>query len=371
MRVLLIATAVYSLEGGLERFNRRLVRSLDEIRGSRKLDEVKVLTLWDTPGTGTAAPDGVEFIAASSSRVRFVLKFLALLLRRRPDIVIFGHVHFSPLIALGRLFRRDSKQLLVVHGVEVWEEPPSLEGISVRRWVDRILAVSRYTARRMGERYGVEEDRFRILPNALDLPPEASAAPSAPAPRFEGRWRLLVVSRLSLLDTYKNVDKVILALPGIESVFPGTHCHVVGDGPWRGALEELARAGGVAARIHFHGYADEETKEALYASSHLLVLPSTGEGFGIVFLEAWRHRLPVVTANEGAAEEIVRNGLDGLCVPPRPEEIAAAVISLLGDPRRREEMGERGHRRLVDNFTHERFRERLAEILGDVSRCAA
>ncbi len=127
----------------------------------------------------------------------------------------------------------------------------------------------------------------------------------------------------------------------------------------------------MAERVHFHGHVDEATKEALYASSHLLVLPSTGEGFGIVFLEAWRHRLPVVTANEGAANEIVRHGLEGLCVAPDPGEIAGAVMALLGDPGRREVMGERGYRRLVDNFTHEKFRKKLAEILGVVSRCAA
>jgi len=371
LRALVIASAVYALEGGIERFNRRLVRSLDEVRQGGGLDEVRVLGLWDTPEAGAAAPEGVGFVAASSKRSRFIRRFVSLLLQHRPGVIIYGHVRFAPLVVLGRLVRPGSQHLLVVHGVEVWDAPRPLHGWIVRNFVDRIVAVSLYSAKRMSASYGVPENRFRILPNAMDPAPERSAEPGTAGANVEGRWRLMIVSRLSLIDVYKNVDKVILALPQIAASFPDTHCHIVGDGPWRGALERLARENGVADAVHFHGQVAERVKEALLEASHIFVLPSTGEGFGIVFLEAWRHRVPVITSNEGAASEVVRHGIEGLCVEPTAEQIAEAVISLLGDPRRRQEMGERGHRRLLENYSHERFGETLSSILTEVARCAA
>lgn len=367
MNTLLVASAVYSIEGGLERFNRRLVRSLDEIRRAGAGGDVQVLGLWDTPQAGAAAPAGVEFVPASSSRVRFVRTFASLLIRHRPEVIIYAHVRFAPLVALGRLLSPRSKHLIVVHGVEAWDRPGPVQGWIVRNLVDTVVAVSLHTARRMGSGYVMGENRFRILANALDLPPDGAEEVGVPDPAIAGRWRLLIVSRLSLLDVYKNVDKVILALPKILAAFPGTHCHIVGDGPWRGALEDLARETGVAGLVHFHGQVEERVKEALYASSHVFVLPSTGEGFGIVFLEAWRHRVPVVTSNEGAAGEVVRHGVEGLCVEPLPDPIAEAVSTLLGDPSLRREMGERGHRRLLENYTHERFRENLRRILAEVA----
>ncbi|MBI3450708.1 MAG: glycosyltransferase family 4 protein [Acidobacteria bacterium] len=370
MKALIVATAVYSLEGGLERFNRRLVRSLDELRERGEVGEIRLMGLWDT-STSAAAPPGVKFFAGDSARPRFVATFIAHLLRHRPDVIIYAHVNFAPRIALGHLVAPRARHFLTVHGVEVWERPPAVKEFIVRRFVDTVMAVSRFTARTMGGAYGMEEARFRFLANALDVPAGENPEHFPTMHEAEGDWRLLVVTRLSLIDTHKNVDKVILALPAVRARFPGTRCDIVGDGPWRGRLEEIAREAGVSSCVRFHGVVDEDLKESLYASSDVFVLPSTGEGFGIVFLEAWRHRLPVVTSREGAAPEVVRDGIDGRCVGTRPEEIAAAVVDLLADPERRRAMGEAGHRRLRESFTHEVFRQRLGEILEEAATCAA
>lgn len=93
------------------------------------------------------------------------------------------------------------------------------------------------------------------------------------------------------------------------------------------------------------------------------MLPSTQEGFGIVFLEAWLHGLAVVAADAGAAPELLGDGRAGVCVAPEPQVIARAVSDLLADGPRRRAMAEEGWRRATGRYSHERFRGRLGEIL--------
>jgi glycosyltransferase involved in cell wall biosynthesis len=175
---------------------------------------------------------------------------------------------------------------------------------------------------------------------------------------------LISVSRLGA-NRYKNIDKVIMALPRVLAAFPDTHYDIIGDGPCRPELEQMARASGIAERVHFLGAVDELRRDAVYAAADVFVLPSTGEGFGIVFLEAWNFGLPCIASNRDAAREVIRDGVDGFCVDPEPDRIAEAVGALLADPERRRAMGEAGRQRLLTTYTHEKFRDNLSNILGE------
>jgi len=93
-------------------------------------------------------------------------------------------------------------------------------------------------------------------------------------------------------------------------------------------------------------------------------MPSRGEGFGLVYLEAMRAGIPCVAARGGAAEEVVVDGETGLLIDPAsPEELAAALARLLADPGLRARMGEAGQRRWRRNFSAARYRARLAPLL--------
>ncbi len=369
MSVLVVALGIYSREGGMERFNRRLIGSLAELGESGAVRDTTVISLWDTPLHATHAPAGVRFVPGQRSKVRVLISFLTLLFRLRFDTILYGHVLLTPLMVFGRLFARRSRHILLVHGVEVWAAPGLFRRWVVRGFADGIVAVSEFTAKRMRAVYRLPAGMFSILPNALDVDEEAGYQ-AGPDLRLPGEWRLLSVSRLTPNDVYKNVDKVILAMPSILATFPETHYYVVGDGAWRPALESLARSAGVATRVHFLGRVDDATRDAIYSQTDLFVLPSSKEGFGIVFLEAWRCRLAIVAGNQDAATEVIRDGVDGLCVDPRSGRIASAVCDLLADGARRTSMGEEGHRRLREHFNHDRFRLTVAEILSRQRSCA-
>jgi len=371
VKVLVIATAVHALEGGLERFNRRLVRSLAELQASGAVEGFEVISHWDTAASLQGAPHAARIRPSRSSILKTLITFIRLSMALRPDVILYAHVAFAPLMPLGWILRPSSRRILIVHGVEVWRRPRALRRWAVVNFARKIFSVSSFTARKMGDVYGIEPARFSLLPNALDVEGTPPAPEPAAGTALSGTWRLLSVTRLSLVDRYKNVDKVIEALPAILLSHPDTHYYIVGEGPWRPALEDLARSVGVERFVHFLGFIADSERDAVYSASHLFVLPSTGEGFGIVFLEAWRFGLPTIASNRDAASEVIRHGVDGLCVEPAPEAIADAVGSLLSSPERGREMGASGRKRLLENYTHEKFRERLLQNLREASSCAA
>ncbi|MFN2588115.1 MAG: glycosyltransferase family 4 protein [Actinomycetota bacterium] len=355
MNVAFVGLGVYSREGGIERFNRRLLDCLAS-SGHR----AHAVVLWDREDEAAARPPRVSYAACGGSKLRAVRAFVRVLRRERPDVVLYGHVLLVPLGLVARVLRRRAVNVLIAHGYEVWDRPSAPKRRLMRAAVDRVAAVSDYTARAMAAAYGMAPERFVRVINAVDA--------AGPAPRRPERAgdKLLTVSRLNPLDKAKNVDKVILAMPRVVDRAPATHLYVVGDGAWRGELQSLAGSLGVAERVHFLGAVSDERREALYAGSDVFVLPSTQEGFGIVYLEAWRHALPVIAGAGGAAPEVVRDGIEGIVVAPAPDAVAAATLRLLGDPGLRRAMGEAGHRRLTTSYSGRHFRDAVLKMLDRV-----
>lgn len=369
--ILVTALSVYRREGGMERYLRRMVQCLAELRGPTGASDVVVMALWDSSEEATLGPPGVRQIPAHSSKLRMLVAFAWHTMRGQPSVIVHGTVLLAPLIVLARVLSPRSRNYLVVYGIEVWDRPGLIARWIVRSLVQRIISVSAFTKHRMIASFGLSEGSFSLLHCAVDA---ATLERSIPLPSNGGtppEWRLLTVSRLSTVDRYKNVDKVIMALPAVLEAFPQTQYYVIGEGDWRPELESLARAQGVAAHVHFLGQVDDRTRDDMYKSSHVFVLPSTREGFGIVFLEAWSHGLPVIASDQDAASEFIEHGQNGFCLSPEPESIAAAVTSLLADPERRHAMGCRGRARLKGGFDHDAYREKLRMILlGEGDPCA-
>jgi phosphatidyl-myo-inositol dimannoside synthase len=360
MKVLFLALGIFRPIGGMENFNQRVMRVLSELKQAKRIESATIISLWDDsskPEKGS----GVIFYGYESNKVKTLFTFLEELLRGRPDLVIYGHILFTPLALVGKVIHPKGKTILFVHGIEVWEKPSG-----VNRWMcgvgfDRIIAVSQYTARKMALSYQLPASRFSIIFNAIDYDPSKKIPTNTD--KQKGKGNILSVSRLSTNSTHKKIDKVIEAMPEILRQFPNTHYTIIGDGDWQRELENLAIASGVGENVHFTGWLDDLERNTYYETADIFILPSVGEGFGIVFLEAWQHFLPVITSNQGAANEVVRDGIDGICIEPIPEKIAEAIIKLLSNEPLREEMSKSGNKRLKECFTHGRFMNSLLEII--------
>ena len=149
-----------------------------------------------------------------------------------------------------------------------------------------------------------------------------------------GERLLLTVARLV---SRKGIDRVIEALSALREELPAVQYVVVGRGPDKGRLEQLARSAGLQGRVHFlQDVTDEELPDA-YAAADAFVLaardePRSVEGFGLVLLEAGAAGKPVVATAAGGVVDAVVHERTGLLVPPEaPGELAAALRRVLTD----------------------------------------
>ncbi len=180
-----------------------------------------------------------------------------------------------------------------------------------------------------------------------------------------GRGFLLIVGRMDPSERYKGHDQLLEALTAL----PEARLVVAGDGGDRPRLEAKAASLGIGDRVVFTGFLSEATLAELYRRCAAFVMPSLGEGFGLVYLEAMRAGKPVLAARGSAAEEIVVEGQTGLLADPedRPA-LRAALARLLGEPGTARRMGEAGYERWRKEFGIERFRERVRGMLERLVR---
>jgi phosphatidylinositol alpha-1,6-mannosyltransferase len=225
------------------------------------------------------------------------------------------------------------------------------------------IAISNHT-RDLAADLGAMVDRTVIIPPGVDLPPLAASA----ATRQQG----LVVTVARLSDVYKGHDVMLEALPRLRDLVPSARWLVIGDGPLRLGLESRARQLNVTDMVTFAGRIDDRERDGWLDRAQVFAMPSRlppsglgGEGFGIVYLEAAAHGLPVVAGRVAGALDAVRDGETGLLVDPTsPAALAVAMARIMTDRGLAETMSEaaRGH---AEMHAYPLIAERLGRALED------
>ena len=241
------------------------------------------------------------------------------------------------------------RSMVFAHGIEVWQPLGWPRGAALRR-ADLVIGPSADTVQHLVSEQHILPGRVQRLPWGLDPEFEvrlAAAVPFSPPPGFPRTGRIiLTVGRWDTAEKYKGADTLISALPSVLKAVPDVSLVLVGDGDDRPRLEQLARDLGVSEHAHFLFGLTPEQLFACYANCDVFALPSRGEGFGLVFLEAMAHAKPVIGGAHGGIPDIVEDGVTGLLVPHGDvERLAQALESLFNDPGRAREMGARGRER--------------------------
>lgn len=359
--IVVLITGAFHAFGGIETFNRCLIKALDQIAEENNR-HVRIFSLLDTNAQFSAMSLGprLEIHCFSGNRVGFL--FAALAAARRANLVLFGHVNFS---SLALLAGSPAKSLLV-YGVDVWHKLPILQKFGVSR-MQRIFSISSFTAESMASLNRIEQDRFTILPLTLDPAYIDHGSRQSSARRelcLPSGPMLLTVSRLSTSDAYKNIDRLLQALPPIFQRFPDAFSVIIGDGDDRFRLERVSHDLGIASKVFFCGRVSDHLLPAYYKNCDIFALPSTKEGFGIVFLEAMYYGKPCIGANWGGVPEVVANNHTGILVDsPSPANIQNALLCLLDNPSLMTTFGERGKTRFEQEFAFRRFCERVEDII--------
>jgi phosphatidyl-myo-inositol dimannoside synthase len=289
------------------------------------------------------------------------------------EVVLFGHG--LPLALLGT--RTGLPYAVATHGTEYWfAQTPGLHALLRRATAGarRVFAVSRFTGRVI--RTAVPDSvPVSLLPPGVDVErfrPDVAGAEDVRRRHGIGMDRPLVVC-VSRLVPRKGQDVLIRAMPAIRRREPDAALLIVGGGPSRDSLEEMAAPSG---SVVFAGEVTDADLPAYHAAADVFAMPCRSrlaglevEGFGIVFLEAAAAGKPVVAGSSGGAAEAVVDGETGLVVDGRhPGAVAEAVAALLGNPSRSSAMGKAGRARVERSFTWPRLTGRLARWLAEAAR---
>jgi phosphatidylinositol alpha-1,6-mannosyltransferase len=325
MRALALVTDAFGGLGGIARYNQDLILALAQ---SSHVSEIVVLPRF--AASVPEVPAKVRQVAPSADRVTWSARALALAARQRTDAVFCGHLNAAPLAATIAAIRR-APLWVQVHGVEAWQRR---SGAHHRALLSAALvtSVSRYTRTRLLGWADLPPHRLRVLPNTVR--PNQLARPSRndliTRLGLADRRVILTVGRLSASERYKGHDRLILALPGIVARVPEVTYLIVGSGDDQPRLKQLAQEAGVGDRVVFAGHVPDPELPDYFALADVFAMPSTGEGFGIVFIEAAASGLPVIGGNcDGSVDALADGRIGRLINPNAPAEIEGALIDAL------------------------------------------
>lgn len=182
---------------------------------------------------------------------------------------------------------------------------------------------------------------------------------------IENPYQIIYVGRLVF---YKNLEVVLKAIPIIKQKIPKIKLVIVGGGPYKENLVELIKKLGINENVELKGYQNTEQKHELISQSVALVLPSVCEGFGLVILEAFSHKKPVIVSDVRPMSDIVQNNKTGLTLNPYDEKAwAEGIKQILQNPELSKTMGQEGNKILDTKYTQEIMYEKLIKMYNHVT----
>ena len=285
---------------------------------------------------------------------RTLARLTRIVRRQRPEIVHTHLVHadFHGLLA-GRL-ARVPVLVSTKHGFNPFREGRLFAAAdrAIAGLADLHIAISRGLARYLGDREGFDPASFEIVHYGIE--------PGSPAPPPPGGARLAIVGRLIPIKGHAELFRAVAA---VRDDVPGLRLEVAGDGPLEAELRGQAERLGLDDCVSFLGRVSPVAP--VFERNDVVVVPSHGEGFGMVALEAMERGRPVVASAVGGLPEIVEDGVTGLLVPPGDvEALGNALRELAEDSERAQAMGAAGRTRALDEFSQERCTERIAALYG-------
>jgi phosphatidylinositol alpha-1,6-mannosyltransferase len=347
---LALVTDAFGGHGGIAQYNRDFLGALTQAGAASS-----VTALPRHAPEPFAAPVAINQTTALPRRLAYAATALLTAFRRPTDIVFCGHLYLAPLAWLiARL--KGAKLVVQMHGIEAWPRPSRLQRAATEA-ADLVLCVSRYTRACVVGWAAIAPERVVVVPDTVGdgfTPGDCRALRAALG--IEGQRVLLTVGRMAPGERYKGHDRVIAAIPDLVGRGHDIVYLIIGEGDDRARIEKLAHETGVAERVQFLGAVDQGRLVDAYRMADLFVMPSTGEGFGIAFLEAMASGTPALGLNVVGARDALADGELGsavgeelnlatvlarlLVVPkPDPDALSRAVHARFGREQFRRQVG--------------------------------
>lgn len=365
-KILFLTLSTFSLTGGIEKFNRAFIKALGSLQEPLRLRSAVASMYDDAPDTQYSEQQ--PFSGSNGKRIQFV--FSAFVKGLENDVVILGHLNLALIGVLLKFFSPKKKLVVICHGIEVFTPVSGLKK-RVLQQADRILAVSTYTKSQLIEQQQLPAEKITVFPNTIDPFFQLPATFSKPAyllQRYgiaEDEKVIFTLTRLNSKEGYKGYDTLVKALPKLLE--QGIRFNYILAG--KADATELARMQALVQELQLEKHvllpgfiADDEVIDH-YLLADVFAMPSKGEGFGIVYIEAMACGLAVIAGNKDGSTEALQFGKLGTLVDPdHVDEVADALLHVL----QQETQPAKVQRNMLECFSFEKFKGRLEKVLASV-----
>lgn len=359
-RFLYLVTDAFGGHGGIALYNRDMLTALSEFPGCKEIVAIPRMM----PNAAEPLPANVTYMTdAVGGKWRYMLATLRAILRSRNfDVIVCGHINLLPLAYICSLLTR-SRVVLLIYGIDAWKANinPVVNWLLPR--VDRVISISNITASRFLSWSKLNTSRLTLHPNAIHT---EWYAPGDRSDRLlkryglKGKKILMTMGRLVSAERHKGFDEVLEILPRLIRRDANLMYLVVGGGNDKKRLEEKAIALGIRDHVVFTDLIPEKEKSDYFRLADVYVMPSRGEGFGFVFLEAMACGIPVIGSRLDGSREALRDGeLGDLVDPANSDELENAIVEGL---RRQRGVVPTG----LHYFSYKNFKARTLTLFGEV-----
>ena len=333
-RIAFIYLTGFSKTGGIEKFNKNVLASFKELNTNAvaysvyddKCDEKYV--------------NSNQFKGFGSNKILFSISII--LNAKKYDTLLIGHINLSFVAYFVKLINPTIQLILIAHGIEVWGKQKG-KAEWLLRSANLILAVSNFTKHTLQTANPfVNSKKIKLLPNALDpyfVYPSKFEKPAHLLAKYNlsGEDKiLLTVSRLSSEEQYKGYDRVIRSINDLSLTYPSIKYLIVGnaDEVEQQRVSKLIQEEKVHDHVILTGFIEENELIDHYLLADVFVLPSKGEGFGIVLIEAMACGVNVIAGyKDGSVDALMNGELGTLIDPDNQVELIEEILNILDQPK--------------------------------------
>ena len=367
-QILFLTLKVFSATGGIEKVCRVMGKALYEY-GIEKDICVEIMSMHDQQKQADRNPYFPKrmFSGFAVKKASFIVE--AVRTGAKADVVIISHINLLVAGWLAKKLNPKVKVILLAHGIEIWGKLSPYKK-KLLTCCNDILCVSRFTAEKIKANQNLPFTNIEVLNNCIDpfLPlPDASFSDALLQKKYSipnDHFVLMTLTRLSERDRYKGYDCVLESLlllkkkeHKIKYVLAGGYSHSE-----KAFIDDLIKKYGLEENVVLTGYIDEDDLTAHFCMADIYVMPSTKEGFGIVFIEAMYYGVPVIAGNQDGSTDALLNGELGLLIEPNnAPAIAEAVEKMMFN----KSFYKPNHALLMENFGYDAYKRKLETILNN------
>lgn len=330
--ILFVYLQGFDKTGGIESVNKNLIKAFTNNFNNK-------FAFW---GLHDSLPDTRycfrnNIVGFASNKIQFVKE----LFKNRNSFkhIIVGHINLAIPVFLLSLFNKKLKITVIAHGIEVWDTQIKFKSKLLKR-ADKIIAVSNFTKQKLIKNNSISENKIEVLHNSLD----AFFEPNSIEPNIDylkNRYKItenekivLTITRIDSKENYKGYDVVIDCLAEIKKENPEIKFKYILAGKYDdiafSQIKSQLKQCNLENETIVSGFVNTNELRDHYKLADVFILPSSKEGFGIVFIEAIACGTPVIAGKGNGTDEALQFGKLGTLVNTQNQkEIKQALLNNL------------------------------------------